>query len=370
MDADTTAAAPRPLIWMPLSFVLVGVVFSVDYVTGAEISVSFFYLFPVALATWMLGRWAGACISVLAAAGWAGASFMSGRYHSQPRIVYWNTAVEVAIFLVITFALAAVRNGLAKEQALKHELLTAYRRLDDEMRIVGEIQRTLLPESSPAAVGFQFATHYSTSARAGGDYYDFFRLSDGQIGLLIADVSGHGTPAAVVMAMLRALLHAAPWALTPPESVLLMLHRQLQGQTLHGQFVTACYATLDDTCRQLEYSIAGHNPPLLVRGGSGRIEELENPSGPPLGVFEAPEYTRRCTRLESGDTVLFYTDGLTEAMDGAGAMFGLERVKALLACHRAEPPTVLRDRLLDAMTRHAGGVVPSDDLTLILVRVG
>jgi sigma-B regulation protein RsbU (phosphoserine phosphatase) len=368
MDPEPGARARHKALWSLASLVLAAGVFVVDLLTGSEISVSFFYLFPVALTTWLVGRTAGVVLSVLAAGSWAAAYFMTGRFYASPSIIYWNIAVEVATFLTVTLILSAVKDGLQKERVLKRQLELAYRRLDDETRVVGEIQRSLLPASLPAIPGWRLAVHYATSERAGGDYYDFFPLPGGRTGLLIADVSGHGTPAAVVMAMMRVVLHTSAEPPTAPERLLALMNQRIRSFALQEQFVTACYATLDPAGGPLEYALAGHNPPLVVRGRTGQVEEFENPSGPPLGIFEAPTFTRRCARLDHGDTVLFYTDGLTEALDGGGGMFGIERVNETLVANRAEPVEVLRDRLLSAMHGYTGAMPPADDVTLIVLR--
>lgn len=368
MEPEPRGRVRRKILWSLVAMVLAVGVFAIDLLTGSEISVSFFYLFPVALTTWLVGRTAGVVLSLLAASGWAAAYFLTGRFYANPRIIYWNIAVEVATFLTVTLILAAVKDGMRKEQALKRQLEAAYRRLDDETRVVGEIQQSLLPAVLPVIPGWRLAVHYATSERAGGDYYDFFPLPGGRTGLLIADVSGHGTPAAVVMAMMRVVLHTAPEPPTVPERLLALMNQRIRSFALQEQFVTACYATLDGARSPLEYSLAGHNPPLVVRSRTGQVEEFENPAGPPLGLFDEPEFTRRCTRLDRGDTVLFYTDGLTEALNGEGEMFGIERLYETLVEHRAETAEALRDRLLAAMRRHTGAIPPADDVTLIVLR--
>ena len=355
---------------LAVAFLLTAIIFTADYLSGSEISVSFFYLFPVGLSTWTVGRRAGIGFSILATAGWSAAYFLTRRFYSNPNILYWNAGVELATFLAVTLALAAARDGLRKERALQGQLESAYFRLDDEQRVVGDIQRSLLPRTPPEIRGFRLAIHYAPSARAGGDYYDFFPLDHERVGLMIADVSGHGTPAAVVMAMMRVLLHTSPEPLDPPEATLTRINERIREFTLQDQFATACYCVVDGPRRSLEYALAGHNPPLLVRAGSGDVEEFENPCGPPLGPFVTPAFTRRSARLDPGDTVLFYTDGLTEAADAEGRFLGVERVRELMLDARTEPPEGLRDRLVDAMRRHAGGAAPADDVTLLVMRAG
>ena len=359
------------MVAVPLAGLLIGLTAAislVDYVTGSEISVSFFYLLPVALATWFMGRKAGIALSVLSAVGWSAAYDLSRRFYSNPNIFYWNVALELATFLAVTVALAAVRSEMRKERALALQLEEAYLRLDDEQRLVGDLQRGLLPPAPPPLPGISIAIHYVPSARAGGDYYDFFPLAGGRTGFLIADVSGHGSPAAVVMAMLRVLLHTGSAPLEPPERALDAINARIREFTLREQFVTACYSVLDAASASITYALAGHNPPLLVRARTGEIEAFENPSGLPLGAFEDTVFTACTARLEPGDTALFYTDGLTEAMNARGELFGEERVRELLIRHRCESAERLRDALVAAMHAHEAGAAQADDVTLIVVR--
>jgi len=357
-------------VWLIFSVVFVVAVSIVDYKTGSEISVSFFYLLPIGLATWRLGTVTGVVTSFLCLAGWLGAYLLNEPYYaySRPWILYWNVAVEIAIFLSLTFLLSAVRSGLRKERALAQQVTAAYRLLDDEMRSVGELQRSFLPTRLPDVPGFRFAVHYATSTRAGGDYYDFFPLGDGRLGLLIADASGHGAPAAVLMAMMRLLVHADAAALARPEKVLESANAYLAPNIPDEQFLTACYAVLDPERRQVEYALAGHNRPYLVRRGSMEIEELDSPTGLPLGMFDSSSYERLTAQVGHGDTLLFYTDGLTEALDGGGNFFGEERVKRILRECRDREPSEIKERLLAELNQHVGKGALSDDVTLVLVQ--
>src|SRR5215213_5503277 len=166
---------------------------------------------------------------------------------------------------------------------LRNQLAAALADLDRELQTVGEIQRSLLPQDLPSIAGFELAAHYETSARAGGDYYDFFPLDGGRWGLFIADVSGHGTPAAVLMAITHAIAHAQPGTHAPPPALLAHLNAQLaRSYTRNGTFVTAFYAVLDPERRTLSYARAGHNPPRLVRDGT--VISLNQTGSLPLGI--------------------------------------------------------------------------------------
>jgi sigma-B regulation protein RsbU (phosphoserine phosphatase) len=255
---------------------------------------------------------------------------------------------------------------------LKNQLGAALKSLDRELQTVGEIQRSLLPESLPAIPGFELAAHYQTSARAGGDYYDFFQLPNGGWGLFIADVSGHGTPAAVLMAITHAIAHAQPLAQTPPGKMLGYLNDRLAAAyTRGGTFVTAFYAVLDPEHRMLTYSRAGHNPPRLARKGS--VRSIDSAGGLPLGILNARVYEQATMTLEPGDQLLLYTDGITEAVAPARGgdpreMFGLERLDRLLVdCLRCTAGECI-DRICAAVRAFGGNAVPNDDQTLIAIR--
>jgi sigma-B regulation protein RsbU (phosphoserine phosphatase) len=255
---------------------------------------------------------------------------------------------------------------------LRNELSAALSALNQELEIVGEIQRSLLPRELPRLPGFEMATYYQTSARAGGDYYDFFPLDGGQWGLFISDVAGHGTPAAVLMAITHAIAHAQPGTHTPPSVLLGYLNDQLaRSYTREGSFVTAFYATLDPSARTLLYARAGHNPPRLVRGG--RVLSLDQQGALPLGILEQQAYGQATVRLEVGDLLLLYTDGITEAMAprqacGSRELFGVERLDALLLDCGAASAEGCVAAVRSAVAAFCANAPPTDDQTLIAIR--
>lgn len=255
---------------------------------------------------------------------------------------------------------------------LRNQLTKALADLDEELQTVGEIQRSLLPDSLPSIPGWDVAAHYQTSARAGGDYYDFFPLADGGWGIFIADVSGHGTPAAVLMAITHAIAHCTPGTHMPPAALVRGLNDRLtQTYARNGTFVTAFYAALDPTTRRLRYSSAGHNPPRLVRGG--RVITLDQGRALPLGIIADEPYTEAAITLETGDLLLLYTDGITEAMaphahNGDLELFGAERLDSvLLQCGAASARECI-DRITQAVDTFSGNAPARDDRTLIAMR--
>jgi len=253
--------------------------------------------------------------------------------------------------------------------ALSDELRRAYETVDRELKAVEDIQRSLLPSEIPNIPTLEFAAHYQTSRRAGGDYYDFFPLPSGQWGILIADVSGHGTPAAVLMAITHSIAHTSTDPKTPPSRLLAFVNDRLAaGYTENGNFITAFYGIYDPPTRRLTFSSAGHPWPRVCRAGSPKVEPLTGEPGLPLGIEPGETYADTAAQLHPGDALVLYTDGITEARSPDHDLFGEHRLdEALLACH-AGPQAVLA-ATLEAVDRFTAGAPPIDDRTLLVGRV-
>jgi len=256
---------------------------------------------------------------------------------------------------------------------LRNQLSGALKRLDRELQVVGEIQRSLLPDELPKIPGFELAAFYQTSARAGGDYYDFFPLANGGWGIFIADVSGHGTPAAVLMAITHAIAHAQPGQHTPPAQLLSYLNDHLvKSYTRGGTFVTAFYAVLDPKSRTLTYSSAGHNPPRLLRAASARIVPLDHNSALPLGIDTDQHYGQASLTLDRGDLLLLYTDGITEAMAPAAnrsrELFGVERLDRLMQSFCKNSTEDCLTKIRQTVAEFSSNTPPTDDQTLLAIR--
>jgi sigma-B regulation protein RsbU (phosphoserine phosphatase) len=253
---------------------------------------------------------------------------------------------------------------------LSEKLKTAYEEVDYEMKVVADIQRSLLPSKMPDIPTMKLAAYYQTSHRAGGDYYDFFPLPDGKWGILIADVSGHGTPAAVLMAVTHSLAHSYPGSPTPPGRMLEYVNRHLAARYTaeSDTFVTAFYGVYDPAERILTYASAGHNPPRLKRCLDGTLDSLDGASALPLGIFSEQTYPERLYRLKPGDQLVLYTDGITEANNEYGEMFGLSRLdKVLENC--AVGASDLLESVLAALKEFTGGQAIHDDRTLLVAKI-
>lgn len=281
-------------------------------------------------------------------------------FHREPELY---TADHLADhFLTVNLVGTATRNLIAVNRAEKlNQKLTA------QLEAVARVQQALLPTETPDIPGLSIATSYLTSDEAGGDYYDFFRLPDGKWGVLIADVSGHGAAAATVMAMLHAILHGYEGPEFGPAAVMRYANGRLAARTIDATFVTAFYGVYEPGTGCLEYARAGHNPPRLKRWESREITALDDAAGLPLGITDEYHIETGCIELGVHDTLVLYTDGITEAFDARREQFGLDRLDAALVQCSGEPECVV-DSVHKAVHAHTGSLGRDDDQTIVAIR--
>lgn len=249
---------------------------------------------------------------------------------------------------------------------LSADLRKAYEEVDRELKAVAEVQRSLLPAKLPSIPTLSLAAHYQTSRRAGGDYYDFFSLPDGRWGILIADVSGHGTAAAVLMAITHSIAHVACEPAEPASAVLSAINRRLCQlyTTDSGQYVTCVYAVYDPKARRIAFSSAGHPSPI-IRRRDGSVESLDGGRSMPLGVMSDEPYHEACAILSPGDSLVLYTDGITEARSPDGELFDVPRLDVAIARAGASADGIIC-AVLAEVERFCAGRPPTDDRTLLV----
>jgi serine phosphatase RsbU (regulator of sigma subunit) len=337
-----------------IALLLLVTAFQVDLMTGNEVSSSLFYVVPVAFAAWFLGSSPGVVFALASAAAWLTAQKLIGVTFSKPSILYWNVTAEGAIYLVTAWVVARVN--------MDRELL------DRESLAVGRLQRELLPHALAAMPGYAWESHYVTSTRAGGDYYDVLPLSDGRVAIIVADATGHGAPAAVLMAMGRAVLHVEMDRSWSASETLARLNHQLSRLLPDGWFLTACLVILDPASGRIDYALAGHDPPLVVRARHGAALSLPDRGGPPLGPFPDFGYTSGGDSLEPGDTLILFTDGVTETMNPSRAFFGIKALRAALDGADGLPLAAVKSGLLSRLDAFAAGKTRSDDATILMLR--
>lgn len=238
--------------------------------------------------------------------------------------------------------------------------------LERELRVARDVQRELLPHQAPDLPGLELAGICRQAIAVGGDYYDFLPLGDGRLGLVIADVSGKGVPAALLMASLQASVRSLFPTVSDPGALNGGLNDAVFHASSAARYATAFLATLDMRTGQLMYSNAGHLPPILVRrDDTVRCEE----GGVPIGLFEGSTYDSQIQTLTSGDLLALFTDGVTEAPAPDGDEYGSARLADLLRAHRDQPLDTIIQTVLDALVQWSGPIDAHDDVTLVLARV-
>jgi sigma-B regulation protein RsbU (phosphoserine phosphatase) len=274
-----------------------------------------------------------------------------------------------------------------KNLVLARDLRRTMEQLDEELRSVQEIQLSLLPAKNPEIPGIEVATHYQTALRAGGDYYDFFDLGDGRWGMLVADVSGHGTPAAVLMAIVHAIAHQLPVSRSEPDRVMEAVNNALCALYTRetGAFVTMWYGIFDPRDGSIVHANAGHPAPLVREPFAERETERTlvaetdtSHAGLPLGVMPDATFGVARTVLGPGQLLVVYTDGITEAFSKSREQYGVPRLMEAVACGHAScnidggKPSVTASSVLEAIVEdlgeHAGLDSRSDDRTLVVIQ--
>ena len=256
--------------------------------------------------------------------------------------------------------------GTLRKQRLEQEI-SERERIAQELKVAREIQQASLPKEVPELEGWQIVPYYQPAREVGGDFYDFFDLEEGQVGVVVGDATGKGMPAALVAEASSNMLRAVAQALdsSSPGEVLERVNETLMARIPTNMFVTCFYAILEPKSGRLLYANAGHDLPYLRRRGSD-CEELRA-RGMPLGLMPGMSYEQKEIVLDAGETALFYSDGLVEAHDPKGEMFGFPRLQELVAEHGEEGR--LEGILLEELYSFVGeGWKQEDDITFLTLR--
>lgn len=281
-----------------------------------------------------------------------GARLSEQEYSADDRTLLSNLATQAAPALRVA---QLVRQQ--KEEARERE------RIEQELRIARLIQQTLLPKELPELPGWKVSAYYQPAREVGGDFYDFVALPDDQIGIIVADVTDKGVPAALVMATTRTMLRSAAEQLVSPCQVLRKANDLLCDDIPENMFVTCIYAVLNPQTGNIRYANAGHDLPYIRHAES--VSELYA-TGMPLGLMPGMEYEEKEATINPGETILFHSDGLAEAHNPQREMFGFPRLKGKMAAHAGGPELI--NYLVDELNSFAGADwEQEDDVTLVVL---
>jgi sigma-B regulation protein RsbU (phosphoserine phosphatase) len=266
---------------------------------------------------------------------------------SSPRLEPFGFAVFLG-----SLGYVAARRALRRDQQLTE--------IQNELEVARRIQLSILPKAFKGSPHFQVAARYVPMTSVAGDFYDFVLADEHQAGLLIADVSGHGVPAALIASMVKLAAASQRLLAADPARLLAGMNSALLGNT-QNQFVTAAYVHLDSQSRQLRYSAAGHPPMLLLRNGN--VMQIQE-NGLMLAAFDFASYANATHPLEPGDRLLLYTDGLVEASNPSGDLLGQDALAGLLTVTATLPPSAAADSIISSVLKWSAK--QDDDLTLLV----
>ena len=341
------------------SLVLIG---GVDILTSPDLSFLAFYFLPVLLASWLLGRREGIAVALASVALWTLDDALSHRHYASLRIPIWNRSVEFAFFVFLSWLTGSLKVALERQMQARAE------RLEADLAIARDVQAALLPPAQWDGAGFTVAAACRQALGVGGDAYDLVSLGRDALSVAVADVSGKGMPAALLMASFLASLRSLLPVRADHLAILAgELSERLRVSVATPRFVTAFLGVVENG--SLRYVNAGHEAGLLLSPGASPAEAVRlGSTGPVLGLLPDASFREERVRFPRGSLLLLFTDGLTECADGAGDEFGEKRVAEAAASSSEAAPARIVEGLLRSAEIHTAGQAFADDVTIVCVR--
>jgi serine phosphatase RsbU (regulator of sigma subunit) len=341
-------------------FLSIAAVAYTDWIVVPNISLGYLYVLPIALSA--LVNPLPVTIALVAVCTVLQDLFAGITETHQVEVV--RDAITLAGFLVVAFLVTQI----AKQ---RNRLVTEVRRQRDEYEhdliLAAQVQRQVLPKP-PICPALELAAAMQTAQLLGGDYYDFFQISDNVVDVVIADVSGHGAAASLLMPSLAVALRLRARELDGPAAIIKDLDTVLRQITSSATFVTMFYGRFDQSNRTLQYANGGHNPPLLVRPKTGASLLLEE-AGPIVGILKEAQFSDTVVVLDQGDILTLFTDGVTEQENEAGDEFSLRRLEEVIVGKETESASTLVANISEAVSTFAGAKEQADDLTVVVVKI-
>jgi serine phosphatase RsbU (regulator of sigma subunit) len=331
-----------------------------DKIVVEDDSLGYLYVLPIALSA-LVNR---APITLALVALCAFLQEVFGPQSDTLHVRVLRTVISLAGYLIVGFLVTRIaqqRGRLAaeiKQQRDEYEM---------DLTLASQVQRQVLPRP-PIVPGIELAAGMQTARLLGGDYYDFFQVSEGIVDIVIADVAGKGAAASLLMPSLAVVLRLRARELSGPAAIIKDLDGVLKQITGPATFVTMFYARVNPSLRTLQYANGGHNPPLLVRTRTGTTILLEE-SGPIVGILPDAQFTDTVVKLEPGDILTLFTDGITEQENESEDQFSLDRLKNLIISKETDSAAALVADVTDAVSTFAGTKEQEDDLTILIAKI-
>jgi|SRR3984885_4400888 serine phosphatase RsbU (regulator of sigma subunit) len=341
-------------------FLAIAAVAYTDWIVVPNISLGYLYVLPIALSALINPL----PITIAMAVGCTVLQDIFGPASETVQVRGVRDAITLAGFLVVSFLVTLI----AKQRA---RLVAEVRRQRDEYEhdlvLAAQVQRRVLPQPL-VCPKLELAAAMQPAQLLGGDYYDFFKISEEVVDVVIADVSGHGAAASLLMPSLAVALRLRARELDGPAAIIKDLDEVFRQITSAATFVTMFYARFDQSKRTLQYASGGHNPPLLVRPKTGETLLLDV-GGPIMGILPQAQFSNTLLTLDQGDILTLFTDGVIEQENEAGDEFSISRLEEVIRGQQTEPASALVTQISEAVSTFAGEKPQADDLTVVVVKV-
>lgn len=321
----------------------------VDWITGFELSISIFYLIPITLTAWFIHRRAGIILAMMSITIWLTSDLINSPSYSHPIVPYWNTLIMLGIFIAFAVLLSTLKSAVERENIMALS-----------------IQKSLLPQKNPEILGFRIYAIWQPTRVVSGDYYDFINLTNNNLGISLADVCGHGFPAALLMSNIQATLRIIAGHNHSPKEICDHLNSIMINYVMPEKFTSFFYGVLNAEKKEFTYSNAGHPPPIIIRN-NGEIYHLSN-GGLLLGVEPNASYQQAKVQLEKGDVLLLYTDGILETRNAFGEEFGESRLIDICKKNIHLSENDFGKNILTIINKFSNDNI-EDDITLVIISV-
>jgi serine phosphatase RsbU (regulator of sigma subunit) len=340
--------------------VAIGAIAYTDKIVVEDDSLGYLYLLPIALSG-LVNRLP---ITIAIALLCAFLQEIFGPPADTLHVRVLRNVITLAGYLIVSFFVTRIATQRGKMAAHIRQQRDDYER---DLTLASQVQRQVLPKP-PIVPGIELAAAMQTARLLGGDYYDFFQVSDNIVDIVIADVSGKGAAASLLMPSLAVVLRLRARELSGPAAIIKDLDGVLKQITGPANFVTVFYARVNPSLRTLQYANGGHNPPLLVRTRTQTALLLEE-SGPIVGILPDAQFSDTVVKLESGDILTLYTDGVTEQENENEDQFSIDRLKNLILNKETDSAATLVSDVTEAVSTFAGTKEQEDDLTLVVAKI-
>ncbi|MBB5338098.1 PP2C family protein-serine/threonine phosphatase [Tunturiibacter gelidoferens] len=341
-------------------FLAIAAVAYTDWIVVANVSLGYLYVLPIALSALVNTLPLTIALAVLCTI----LQDLFGPASESLPLRVAHIALAIVSFLIVGFLVTLIARQRGRLAAEVRRQRDEYER---DLTLASQVQRQVLSKP-PIVPGLELAAAMQTARLLGGDYYDFFQISDSIVDVVIADVSGKGAAASLLMPSLAVALRLRARELSGPAAILKDLDVCLKQITNPATFVTMFYARFNPTLRTLQYACGGHNPPLLLRTSTGESILLEE-SGPIMGILPDAQFFDTLIPLETGDILTLYTDGVTEQENEREEQFSLERLTKLILSKEAESATAIVADISEAVSTFAGATEQTDDLTVVIAKL-